>query len=96
VVLSDLSYTNSIPQDFTGNFTTSMLNLKDRMGDDLINELAPSGAVINWTYNTVFDMIKTVQTKVVDGINATYFVPLISNNRVWSFNNNTEIALKII
>jgi hypothetical protein len=47
VVLSDLSYINSIPQDFTGNFTTSMLNLKDRMGDDLINELAPSGAVIN-------------------------------------------------
>lgn len=94
VVLSDLSYKNSIPQDFTGNFTTSMLNLKDRIGDDLINNLAPTGAVIDWTLPNVFSFLKTIQTKVVDSINVKYFVPLISNNRVWSFNNNTDLPLK--
>jgi len=94
VVLSDLSYKNSVPQDFTGSFTTSMLNLKDRIGDDLISNLAPTGAVIDWTYNNVFTFLKTIQTKVVDTINIKYFVPLISNNRVWGFNNNTDFPLK--
>ena len=94
MVLSDLTYKNGIPQEFTGNFTTSMLNLKDRMGDDLISNLAPTGAVIDWTYNNVFTFIKSVQTKVVDTINVKYFVPLISNNRVWGYNDNTDFPLK--
>jgi hypothetical protein len=29
--------------NFTGNFTTSMLNLKDRIGEDSIRDLAPNG-----------------------------------------------------
>jgi hypothetical protein len=62
------------------------------MGDDLINELAPSGAVINW--RTILYSIWLKRYKLSSRRNATYFVPLISNNRVWSFNNNTEIALK--
>jgi hypothetical protein len=32
-------------QNFTGNFTTSMLNLKDRIGEDSIRDLAPNGLV---------------------------------------------------
>jgi hypothetical protein len=65
-LISDLSYTNSIPQDFTGTLPL-YANFKDRMGDDLINE-PPAGRLLSYGRTTLFDMIKTVQTKVVDGI----------------------------
>lgn len=94
VVLSELSYTNNKPDSFTGYFTTSMLNLKDRMGDDSIRDLAPDGLVVDWTYKNVFSLVKGVQNAVIDGINTTYFVPLISNNRVWGYNSSTGSVLK--
>jgi hypothetical protein len=94
VVLSELSYENNQPQNFTGNFTTSMLNLKDRIGDDLISSLAPAGAVVDWTFKNVFSLVKGVQSKLIDGINTAFFVPLISNNRVWGYNANPSALLK--
>lgn len=94
VVLSELSYTNNIPDSFTGSFTTSMLNLKDRIGNDTINNLSDAGLVVDWTYKNVFSLVKGVQNAVIDGINTTYFVPLISNNRVWGYNSSTGSALK--
>jgi hypothetical protein len=94
VVLSELSYENNKPKDFTGNFTTSMLNLKDRIGEDSIRDLAPDGLVIDWTYKNVFSLVTGVKNATTNGVNASYFVPLISNNRVWGFNNNVSAPLK--
>jgi hypothetical protein len=37
-------------QNFTGNFTTSMLNLKDRIGEDSIRDLAPNGLAVDYTF----------------------------------------------
>ena len=94
IVLSELSYTNNKPDTFTGSFTTSMLNLKDRIGEDSIIDLAPTGLMIDWTYRNVFSLVQGVKNSDVNGVNASYFVPLISNNRVWGFNNNLAAPLK--
>jgi len=94
IVLSELSYDNNKPETFTGNFTTSMLNLKDRIGDDSIRDLAPVGLVVDWTFKNVFNLVKGVQNKTVEGVNTTFFVPLISNNRVWAYNQNDTTILK--
>jgi len=94
VVLSDLTYENNKPQDFTGNFTTSMLNLKDRIGDDTIRDLTADSLVLDWTFKNVFSLVKGAQNALINGINATFFVPLISNNRVWGFNQNDTTLLK--
>lgn len=94
VILSELSYTNNKPEDFTGNFTTSMLNLKDRMGDDSIRTLTDSSLIVDWTYKNVFSLVKGMQNSIIDTINTSYFVPLISNIRVWGFNQNDTTLLK--
>jgi hypothetical protein len=94
IVLSELSYANNKPQDFTGNFTTSMLNLKDRIGDDSIRDLAPDGLIVDWTFKNVFNLVKGIQNKITNTINTSFFVPLISNNRVWGYNQNDTTVLK--
>jgi hypothetical protein len=38
----------------TGNFTTSMLNLKDRIGEDSIRDLAPNGLAVDYTLKMYF------------------------------------------
>jgi hypothetical protein len=75
-------------QNFTGNFTTSMLNLKDRIGEDSIRDLAPNG-LADYTLKNVFSLVKGIQNKDYEGVNTT-FVPLISNNRVWGYNQTTR------
>ncbi len=94
VVLSELTYTNAKPEQFTGSFTTSMLNLKDRMGNDSIRDLSNEPLVVDWTFKNVFALIKGIQNKLIDGVNATFFTPLISNIRVWGYNSNTSSTLK--
>jgi hypothetical protein len=44
--------------NFTGNFTTSMLNLKDRIGEDSIRDLAPNGLAVDYTFKNVFSLVK--------------------------------------
>jgi len=93
IVLSELSYENNRPETFTGNFTTSMLNLKDRIGEDSIRDLAPEGLSVDWTYKNVFSLLKGIQNKATSAINTSFFVPLISNTRVWAYNQNDSTDL---
>lgn len=94
ILLSDLKYKNNVPTDFTGNFATSMTNLKDRIGDALIGDLATERLKINWTPNTVYSLLQGANNTTIDGVNVSYFVPLISSNRVLGFNSNIESGLK--
>lgn len=84
ILLSDLKYKNNTPTDFTGNFATSMTNLKDRIGDLTINNLTTELAEINWIPSEVFSLLKGAANKTIDGVNVSYFIPLISSERVWS------------
>jgi hypothetical protein len=69
-----------------------MLNLKDRIGEDSIRDLAPNG-LVDYTFKNVFSLVKGIQNKDYEGVNTTFFVPLI-NNRVWGYNQNDTTILK--
>lgn len=86
LTLSGLSYRNGRPADFTGSFATSMTNLRDRIGDDLITDLAGEDVLVDWSIEGVQNMVRSSQTTIIDGVLVKYFVPLASINRVWSRN----------
>ena len=94
VVLSELSYVNNVPDQFTGNFATSMVNLRDRIGEDSIKDLSDNSLTVDWTFKNVFSLVKGIKNTLIDTVKATYFVPLISNNRVWSMDSTFPAGLK--
>lgn len=93
VQLSNLRYVENKPEDFTGSFTTSMANLKDRIGDDLLSDLLDLPAEIPWTINNIQSLLQSKSILNVDGIDIEYFVPLISNNRVWGYDLSDDSVL---
>lgn len=94
IQLESLAYEEMRPTDFTGSFATSMSNLAERIGDDLIADLPEELVSINWTPANVYSLMSSKLSTSVDGIPLTYFVPLISNTRVWSFDLNNESSVK--
>ena len=94
VILSELSYVNNVPDQFTGNFTTSMVNLRDRIGEDSIKDLTDESLLVDWTFKNVFNLVKGIKNTLIDTVKATYFVPLISKNRVWSMDSTFPAGLK--
>lgn len=87
--LTDVKYKSNKPTDFTGGFATSMTNLKDRIGEDLISDLA--SVSVDWTPNEVFNRLKSAKNLTIEGVNVLYFVPLVSNTRVLRYDPNTEL-----
>lgn len=96
IVLKDLKYRLGNAIEFSGNFATSMTNLKDRIGDALISDLALEPVEIEWVPGNVFNLMKGASNRTIRGsqVNMSYFVPLISINRVWSYDQNTASPLK--
>ena len=94
VILTELSYSNNMPETFTGNFATSMVSLRDRIGDESIRDLTTESLTVDWTYKNVFNLVKGIKNTLIDTVKATYFVPLISNNRVWSVDSSFPATLK--
>ena len=99
LMLSDLSYKNNRPIDFTGSFANNITNLKDRIGDDTLNDLG--SYLLEWLPSKAYQLIQGTESLTVDGINYLYYAPLISNSRVWSYNetetfeNFDNIAYKV-
>ena len=85
IKLTSLSYKHNKPLNFTGSFVTTMANLKDRIGDDYISELAGEPVLTKWSIEGVQDKVRSSHLQVIDGVNVRYFVPLVSTNRVWSY-----------
>jgi hypothetical protein len=71
-------------KSLVGNFTTTMLSLQSRMGEDLISSL-PIDIQESWTPNGVYEMLKSIK---VSPSGIRYYVPLISNSRVFAINND--------
>ena len=82
--VESLKYKYGKPQDFTGNFNTNILSLKDRIGDDLVSDLP--GAEVDWTPKNAFNRL-TALDYTPDG--AGYFTPLVSTSRVLSYSEDT-------
>lgn len=99
LILSDLSYKNNRPIDFTGSFANNITNLKDRIGEDTLNDLG--SYLLEWIPSKAYQLIQGTESNTIDGINYLYYVPLISNSRVWSYNetdtfeNFDNIAYKV-
>lgn len=80
-------------KSFTANFTTTMLSLQDRMGEDLINDLPDNSVKISWLPNDVYASVSSVKianTQPSTGIDTKYYVPLISRNRIFQVRTNTS------
>lgn len=90
LMISDLSYKNNRPIDFTGSFANNITNLKDRIGDDTLNDLG--SYLIEWLPSKAHQLLQGTESFTIDGINYLYYVPLISNNRVWSYNRTDDFV----
>lgn len=89
--LSSLKYKKGKPSDFTGSFTTTMTNLKDRIGEDDLTTLAQ--AQITWNDGTIHGMLSSSTNVEINNVNVNYFIPLVSNTRVWSLNSARPAGL---
>lgn len=83
MTLKSLNFKNNTAENFIGSFETSLTDLKTRIGEGLINDLAT--LQIDYTPKRVYDLLRGQDNTIVDGINVSYFIPLISNNRVMSY-----------
>lgn len=75
--VTEVRYEDGKVKTFTANFTTGMLSLKDRFGEDKISDLG--SALIQWDNFSVKNYINGINTK--DGVK--FIVPFSSNSRVW-------------
>jgi len=90
--LTEIREDSGIVKSFTANFTTTMLSLTQRMGDDTINTLPTSPVYISWTPNDVFDSVSSIKQAATEpraGIKSKYYTPLISRNRIFQRRLNT-------
>jgi len=82
--LEKIVYKMGKPSVITASFATNLTNLKDKIGDDTINELG--SLVINWNPATAKNLLSSIQSNNIEGIPIKYFVPLASTNRVIQYN----------
>jgi len=85
IKLENLAYRNKKPTDFSGSFTSTMTNLKDKIGDDYLKDLSDSAALVSWSNEGIQELLTSVKNLDLDGINIKHFVPLVSVNRVWTY-----------
>jgi hypothetical protein len=88
LILSNLSYKMGKAQDFTGSFANNITNLRDRIGEDTIDNLGSYTLV--WNPSKCYSLLQGKESFTIDGINYLYYVPLVSQNRVWSYNETDE------
>lgn len=84
--ITDVTEENGRITSYTANFTTTMLSLASRMGDDLINDLPDNPVTINWLPNEVYNSLSSIKQSLIEpiaGVKTKYYVPLISNTRVF-------------
>jgi hypothetical protein len=87
--ITDVIEKNGKLDMYSGNFTTLMSNLKDRIGEDTINNLSDVPVEMDWLPNTVYSRLQSVSTTA--GIK--HFIPLASTNRVLGFDASPTSAL---
>ncbi len=89
--LNSVNYKNNKAVEFTGNFTTTFLSLKDRIGENTINNLSQSAVNLTWRADTVYEKLQNITSINVNGVVLKYFIPLISNNRVISYSDDLTV-----
>jgi len=90
LILKDLKYENGKPTDFSGSFGTTMTNLKDRIGDLTLNDISDLPVDVDLSPNSIYNLIQQPESQTINGINVEYYVPLISNLRVWGYGSQLD------
>ena len=85
--LEGVKYKNNKADTFTANFNTNLLSLKDRIGNDTLNDITDLDFLISWKANNVFQRLKSTSIISNSGLSLKYYAPLISNNRVLNYNS---------
>lgn len=92
--VTDIVEENGRITAYTANFTTTLLSLATRMGEDLISDLPDNPVTINWLPNEVYNSLSSIKQPSVEpkaGVKTRYYVPLISNIRVFQRVANISI-----
>jgi hypothetical protein len=87
-------YKDNKLQSYTSSFGTFMTNLKDIIGSDTFSKLG--SAVVDYKASDIQLLLQSGGTSIIDSTPIQYYIPFMSNNRVWSFdagetNNNDNI-----
>jgi hypothetical protein len=96
LTLNSVKYKSNKATDFNASFNTTFLSLKDRLGEDTISELSSLPAVVSFKPDNVFNRLRNEATIIVDTIAVKYFIPLISNRRVWNYSEELNTIDNIL
>lgn len=93
--VTEARYENGKIKSYTANFTTDLLSLKDRMGEDKVSDLRGMPTLITWDNVSAKDYMQQGENTYNDNIDVfNFIVPFISNNRVWQvadINDTTKL-----
>ncbi len=83
-------YINGKLESYSASFGTSLTNLKDRIGDGKISDLGT--CIINYDAGNIKQLMQAGGSGTINTgtavVPVSYFVPFMSNMRVWSFDQN--------
>ncbi len=89
--IESVKYKDGKAEDYSVSFNTTFLSLKDRIGDDTLNDLTDLDYSVNWTPRTVFLGLQGLTGITRDQLQIRYYIPLISNKRVWNINEQDSV-----
>lgn len=81
-------YKNNELQTFNASFGTFMTNLKDRVGNDTLNDLG--AALVNYRASDIRGLMQSGASITDAEISIKYFIPFMSNNRVWTYDEDVD------
>lgn len=87
-----VKYKEDKADSFTGSFNTELLSLKDRIGDDTLNDLTTADFSISWKPDNVYNTLRNTQTVTASGITLKTYTPLWSNYRVLKVESDIDPA----
>ncbi len=76
---------------YNAEFGTFMTNLKDRIGSDKITSLG--SFVIDYGADKISPYMQGTHNGYIDDVEVKWFIPFMSNNRVWAFSTDTGSGL---
>lgn len=78
-------------KQYNVSFATTTTDLKALIGDETLQDLASLD--ISFSPKNVENLLVSGDNQTVNGVNVSYFIPFVSNNRVWSYENESDSEL---
>lgn len=92
ISINEGKYLRLNDSSITINFFTSLTNLKELYGDEILSETLQNQEYnIVWTDATAYNYTKQIGAS---GLDPDVIVPLVTNKRVWTYNDSTVNDIK--